>query len=82
MPVAPDVPLSVLDLAPICGNEMIAAANTIQGAADIALAKPYLAHRLARAIVEVRHAHYQRPECRQVAAGRRRSGPPPARGEG
>jgi hypothetical protein len=56
-------------LAPICGNEMIAAANTIQGAADIALAKPYLADRLARAIVEVRHAHYQRPECRQVAAG-------------
>lgn len=56
-------------LAPIGGDEMIAAANTIQGAADIALAKPYLADRLARAIVEVRHAHYQRPECRQVATG-------------
>lgn len=56
-------------LAPIGGGEMIAAANTIQGAADIALAKPYLADRLARAIVEVRDANYQRPECRQVAAG-------------
>ena len=56
-------------LAPIGGDEMIAAANTIQGAADIALAKPYLADRIARAIVEVQHANYQRPECRQVAAG-------------
>jgi hypothetical protein len=35
-------------LAPIAGHELIAAANAIQGAADIALAKPHLADRIAR----------------------------------
>ena len=56
-------------LAPIAGHEMIGAANAIQGAADIALAKPHLADRIAREIVRVRHAHYATPECRNVAAG-------------
>ena len=56
-------------LAPIAGNEMIGAANAIQGAADIALAKPHLAGRIARAILQVSHAHYATPECRNVAAG-------------
>jgi hypothetical protein len=56
-------------LAPITGHELIAAANTIQGAADIALAKPHLADRIAREIVKVSRAHYATPECRNVAAG-------------
>ena len=56
-------------LAPITGHELIAAANTIQGAADIALAKPYLADRIAREIVKVGRANYATPECRNVAAG-------------
>ena len=56
-------------LAPIAGHELIAAANAIQGAADIALAKPHLADRIAREIVKVSHARYATPECRNVAAG-------------
>ena len=56
-------------LAPIAGHEMIGAANAIQGAADIALAKPHPADRIAREIVRVRHAHYATPECRNIAAG-------------
>jgi hypothetical protein len=56
-------------LAPITGHEMIAAANAIQGAADIALAKPHLADRIAKAIVKVSRAHYATPECRNVATG-------------
>jgi hypothetical protein len=48
---------------------MIGAANAIQGAADIALAKPHLADRIAREIVKVRHARYATPECRNIAAG-------------
>jgi len=56
-------------LAPITGNEMIAAANTIQGAADIALAKPHLADRVAKEIIKVSRARYATPECRNVAAG-------------
>ena len=56
-------------LAPIAGNELIAAANAIQGAADIARSKPHLADRIATEIVKVSHAHYATPECRNVAAG-------------
>ena len=56
-------------LAPIAGHEMIGAANTIQAAADIALAKPHLADRIAREIVKVKHARYATPECRNIAAG-------------
>lgn len=56
-------------LAPITGKELIGAANAIQGAADIALAKPHLADRIAREILKVGRAHYSTPECRNVAAG-------------
>ena len=56
-------------LAPITGREMIGAANVIAGAADIALAKPHLAERIAREIIKVSRAHYATPECRNVAAG-------------
>jgi len=56
-------------LAPITGHEMIAAANAIQGAADIALAKPHLSDRIAREILKVSHANYATPECRNIAEG-------------
>ena len=56
-------------LSPICGPEMIGAANVIQGAAAIAVAKPQLAGRIAEAIVGVRHARYATTECRYIAAG-------------
>jgi hypothetical protein len=56
-------------LAPIAGPEMIAAANVMQGAAEIAKAKPHLAGRIATAILKVHHATYARPECSHVAAG-------------
>jgi len=41
-------------LAPIAGNELIAAANAIQGAADIARSKPHLADRIA---TEIAYCH-------------------------
>lgn len=56
-------------LAPIRGPEMIAAAQTMHGAAEIARAQPELADRIARAILGVSRARYATPECRQVAAG-------------
>jgi hypothetical protein len=56
-------------LAPICGHQMIDAANTIRGATAIALAKPHLADRIARAIRTVERARYDKPECRNVALG-------------
>ena len=56
-------------LEPIRGSVMITAANTIQGAATIALAKPALADTIARAILKVQWAKYQTDECRNVAIG-------------
>lgn len=56
-------------LDPIRGTVMITAANTIQGAAAIALAKPALADKIARAILKVQWAKYQTDECRNVAIG-------------
>ena len=56
-------------LSPIPGPEMIAAGNAIQWASRIALAKPYLADRIARAIMSVRSARYKTAECRHVAIG-------------
>jgi len=56
-------------LEPIAGPQMIDAANTMRGATAIALAKPYLADRIARAIRTVERAHYHKPECRNVALG-------------
>lgn len=55
--------------AAITGHEMIAAANTMQAGADIALAKPHLAGRIAREIMKVEIAEYQRPECANVGLG-------------
>jgi hypothetical protein len=56
-------------LAPIARQEMIGAANAIHGAADIALAKPHLADRIAREVLKVSRANYATPECRNIAAG-------------
>jgi hypothetical protein len=55
--------------APISGPVMITAANVIRGASRIARAKPGLADRIARKILKVSQAHYQTPECRNVAIG-------------
>jgi hypothetical protein len=56
-------------LKPIRGAAMVDAANAIRGAAVIAKAKPYLADRIARKIVQVEQAHYAKAECRNVAIG-------------
>ena len=56
-------------LSPIPGPQMIAAANAIGWASTIALAKPRLANRIARAILGVSHAVYRTDECRNVAIG-------------
>jgi hypothetical protein len=62
---------SVLDrfLAPICGPELIGAANVMAAAARIAAAKPHLADRIAEGILMVGSARYATAECRNVAAG-------------
>ena len=56
-------------LKPISGPVMITAANAIGGAGKIARAKPYLADRIARALVQVEEARYETTECRNVALG-------------
>ncbi len=56
-------------LSPIPGPEMIAAATAIGYGSRIALAKPHLAERIARAILEVQNARYKTEECRNVAIG-------------
>jgi hypothetical protein len=56
-------------LQPIPGPVLITAANTIGGAARIALAKPYLVERIVPALLQVERAKYQTPECRNVALG-------------
>jgi hypothetical protein len=56
-------------LKPIEGPVMITAANVIGGAAMIAVAKPYLAERIAKALIKVEHATYDTDECRNVALG-------------
>jgi len=56
-------------LKPIKGPVMITAANVIGGAARIAAAKPYLAERIATAMLKVEHAKYATDECRNVALG-------------
>ena len=62
---------AVLDryLQPISGHVMITAANVIGAAGKIALAKPHLADRIARALLQVEAATYQTEECRNVATG-------------
>jgi hypothetical protein len=56
-------------LCAISGPHLIDAGNTMRGAAAIGLAKPYLADRIARRILEVERATYATPECRNVAIG-------------
>jgi hypothetical protein len=56
-------------LQPISGHVMITAANVIGGAGKIAQAKPQLAERIARAVLQVEAANYQTEECRNVAIG-------------
>jgi len=56
-------------LEPISGSVMITANNVIGGAGKIALAKPRLADRIARALLPVETAHYQTAECRNVSLG-------------
>jgi hypothetical protein len=56
-------------LAPISGPNLVDAANTLQGAAAIARAKPYLADRIATNILRVERARYAKAECRNVAIG-------------
>ena len=56
-------------LEPISGPVMITANNVIGGAGKIALAKPHLADRIARALMAVETANYQTAECRNVALG-------------
>jgi hypothetical protein len=55
--------------AAIPGPDLVAAANTIGGAARIARAKPELADRIATEILKVEKARYKTPECRNVAIG-------------
>jgi hypothetical protein len=55
--------------APIRGETMITAANTIRNAATIALAKPKLTDRIVGEIVKVEKARYRTAECRRVALG-------------
>lgn len=55
--------------APILGRELIGAANVINAAARIALAKPRLADRISGEILKVEGASYRTPECRNVAIG-------------
>ena len=57
-------------LSPIAGPVLITAANTVGGAAKIAVAKPRLADRIARALMEVEAGNYQTAECRNVALGK------------
>jgi hypothetical protein len=62
-------PLLEKYLSPIDGRQMIGAANVIRWSAEIALAKPALADRIARAILRVGGATYATDECRNVAIG-------------
>jgi len=56
-------------LDPIPGPELITAANTVRGAAAIALAKPELADRIVDAILKVEKGRYKTAECRNVVLG-------------
>lgn len=56
-------------LRPISGPVLITAANTIGGAAKIVRAKPHLAERIIRALLQVETAKFQTTECRNVALG-------------
>jgi hypothetical protein len=55
--------------APVPGPVMITAANIIESASKIALAKPHLQEKITREILKVNKAKYQTDECRNVAIG-------------
>jgi len=55
--------------APIAGPVLITAANVINGAAKIALAKPKLVERITTELLKVEKARYQTSECRNIALG-------------
>lgn len=61
----------VLDayLAPIRGDNLISAANAIQGAGRIGAARSDLLERVLPAILSVENARYETAECRNVALG-------------
>jgi len=56
-------------LLPISGPTLITAANTIRGAAKIALAKPKLTDKITQELLKVEKAEYQTTECRNVVLG-------------
>jgi hypothetical protein len=56
-------------LQPIAGPVMITAANTIQGAARIARARPEWRNQIIAAILGVARARYATAECRHIACG-------------
>lgn len=56
-------------LSPLPGPVLITAANVIQGATRIAMARPELAPRICTALLGVERAQYATPECRNVALG-------------
>lgn len=62
---------AVLDryLAFIDGDNLISAANAIQGTAHIGRARPDLLDRIVPAVLGVERARYATPECRNVAIG-------------
>ncbi|GAG52160.1 unnamed protein product, partial [marine sediment metagenome] len=53
----------------ISGPTLITAANTIRGAAKIALAKPKLTDKITQELLKVEKAEYQTTECRNVVLG-------------
>jgi len=53
----------------IRGNNLISAANAIQGAGRIARCRPDLLDRIIPAILDVEQATYETAECRNVAIG-------------
>jgi len=55
--------------APLSGPVLITAANIINGAAKIALARPDLTARIVHALLPVEKAKYQTAECRNIALG-------------
>lgn len=56
-------------LAPIRGDNLISAANAIQGAGRIGAARPDLLERILPPILAVENARYETAECRNVALG-------------
>ncbi len=56
-------------LQPIRGKVMITAANVVRAAGQIARSKPYLADRIAAALMQAESATYQTEECRNVVLG-------------